>query len=390
MDHGCASPLRPEARSAIVRAAATAGNPSSLHAVGRLAKRELDLAMEAVRALVATPKADVVFTGSGAEANDLGIIGMARFRNGGVVLSPRVSTRRIDPGVTPPAGSDEYPTLARRRVLVGPDESQSVLRAVATLEAAGFIREPLYDAELRDDVALIVLGVEEASTGRRNDTYAIAREAERLGIPLHVDARRAAAVCPIDLVGSGATTMAIASETLGGPHGAGALVKLKGTELTPLWLGGGQEGGLRHGSQAVLLIAGFGAAAAATAAERPKVRELDAIWSGLGLAAIGSSVVGSSVVGSSVVGSSVVGSSVVGSSVVGSSIPLDRLPNISALALDDASADRLLLTASERGLMLRRVLVGVQACAGWSTTQEDVEAARLALASCVRDLQKAP
>ncbi len=354
MDHSGASPLRPEARSAIERAAATAGNPSSLHAVGRLARRELDIAVDAVRVLVATPKADVVFTGSGAEANGLGIIGAARFRNGGVVL------RAI------PTRSQVSTMLARPRILVGRDESESVLCAVSALEAAGFVRAPLYDSELRDDVALIVLGFEEASSGKPNDTYAIAREAERLGIPLHVDARRAAAVSPIDLVRSGATTMAIASETLGGPHGAGALVKLKGSELTPLWLGGGQEDGMRHGSQAVLLIAGFGAAAQATVAARPAANDLDRIWGGLEVA---TSFVATA---------------------PRSAATDARLPNISCVALESARADALVSLASDRGVMLRRVSIGVQATAGWSTTHEDVEAARLTLASCVRDLQKAP
>lgn len=325
LDHLNGSPVRPSAIAAMRRAAATAGNPSSLHAIGRLARRELELAASAVRTLIATPRANVVFTGSGVEANDLGILGIARKRQ-------------------------------RKRVLVAYDESSSVIATTQQLIREGFSVEPLSDARLDDDVALIVMAIDQASSGRVNPTQAIAATAERFGVPMHVDATRAARTYPIDLVGVGATTLALASEPLGGPRGAGALVTQKGLELEPLWRGGGQEGGARSGSQAVMMIAGFGAALDDTRHERNhNSNALDTIWGTLGAHLLTG----------------------------------ERIPGVSALALPAAKADMLVRLASDQGVMLGRVPGGICASAGWCTSDEDLVAATRALARCAPDLQKA-
>ena len=331
LDHASASPLRPDAAAAIREASITSGNPSSLHAIGRVARHIVDEAASAVRDFAHVGQATVAFTGSGGEANALAVLGIARAQQ---------SSR------------------GRRRVLVGPDESDAVLAATTQLSREGFIVEALAEAKLADDVALIALALDQTSSGRLNATSHVAMRAERLGIPVHCDATRAAATMTVDFLATGATTLALTSETLGGPGGAGALVTLKGAVLAPLWEGGGQEGGLRSGSQAVALIAGFAAAARATARAtvRPiDARALDMLWAALDVQVLGG----------------------------------PRRPGVSCVALEPERAELLVRLAAERGVILGRVPRGVRASAGWTTTTEELARATIALASCAPDLQKA-
>ncbi len=331
LDHAAIAPLRPEAARAIREAAALGGNPSSLHAIGRAARQLIDEAADVIRDFTKAGGASVAFTGSGAEANVLGVLGLAR-------------AQRAANG--------------RRRILVAPDESQEVQDATAQLAREGFTIESLAEALLGEDVALIVMALDQVGSGRLNATSHVARCAERIGIPLHCDATRAAATMSVDFLGSGATSLALASETLGGPQGAGALVTLKGAAMTPLWEGGGQEGGLRSGSQAVPLIAGFAAAARATALAtiRPlEAKALDMVWAALEAEVLGG----------------------------------PRRPGVSCAVFEPGRADQLVRLAADRGVILGRVGCGVRASAGWSTTTEELARATIALASCARDLQKA-
>lgn len=328
LDHAAASPLRPEAMSALREAAVLAGNPSSLHAIGRVARQTIDAAAAAMRELTHAGQATVAFTGGGEEANTLGMLGLARAQRD---------------------------ARGRRRVLVGPDEDAAVRAASEQLKREGFTVAVLDDARLGDDVALIALAVDQASSGLLNAVGHVASTAERFGIPLHCDATRAAATMIIDFLGLGATSLALASETLGGPRGAGALVTLKGAELTPLWGGGGQESGLRSGSQAVPLIAGFAAAAQATAEQALAPFAPDVVWAGVALPIVKGS----------------------------------RRSGVSCAELASERADLLVRLASDRGVMLGRVARGVRASVGWSTTPEELEQAAIALASCAPDLQKA-
>ncbi len=331
LDHATATQLRPEAAEAIRHAASLGGNPSSLHAVGRAARQLIDEAAQSVRGFLRAGESTVVFTGSGGEANELGVLGIARAQR----------TRE-----------------GRRRIFVGPDESSEVMAAAAQLAQEGFAIEPLADSRLGDDIALIILALDQFSSGRLNASAHLASTAERLAIPLHCDATRAAATMNVDFLATGATTLSLASETIGGPQGAGALVTLKGAALTPLWEGGGQEGGLRSGSQAVALIAGFAAAAAATAAATVRAvdaKALDMLWAALDVPVLGG----------------------------------PRRPGVSCAALEPARADLLIRLAAERGVTLGRVPRGVRASSGWTTTTEDLAQATIALASCAPDLQKA-
>lgn len=273
-----------------------------------------------MRAFVGGTPADVMFTGSGDEANWLGILGLAR-------------AERASRGAT--------------RLVVRDDQSPAVLAAVQQLAREGFVT----DHEVTEQTAVVVTAIDGASTG-------LVMPPETCHVPVHVDATRAMGRAPIALLASGATSIALASEPIGGPRGVGCLVALKGTALVPLWSGGGQEGGARSGSQAVMLIAGFGAALGEVVTPKLSAgpNPLDVLWAGLGVAPV-----------------------------LGA-----RLVGVSCVHLEAEQAEALVRVASAHGVMLERTLRGVRAQASLDFTAEELRTATLALAGCARDLQKAP
>ncbi|MBC7792858.1 MAG: aminotransferase class V-fold PLP-dependent enzyme [Clostridia bacterium] len=326
LDQASGAPLGPSVAECMREVARYPGNPSSLHALGRLARLHRDEAATQVRrfvggtsSLVDGTPADVVFTGSGDEANWLGILGLARH---------------------------ERLTRGANRIVVRDDPSATVSAAIQQLVADGF----LIANEVTHDCALVVSAIDHASSG-----VLCATETQR--VPVHLDATRGAGLAAIDLVTSGATTIALASEPIGGPRGVGCVVALKGTTLVPLWNGGGQEGGARSGSQAVMLIAGFGEALRAISVQpAAKFDALDVIWAGLDLTPIGAHEM--------------------------------RLAGVSCVHLEPRRADLLIRVASERGVMLGRTPRGVRAQTALELTCEELREATLALAGCAPELQK--
>ncbi|MCR0982238.1 cysteine desulfurase family protein [Roseomonas populi] len=261
LDANATEPLRPEAREAAVAAMELPGNPSSVHADGRAARRVLETARAQVAARFGASARDVVFTSGGTEANALGI---ASLRRG-------------------------------RRVLAGATEHPAVLRAAegaATLPvlADGTLDLGALEAALAGgEPALVCLMVANNETGVIHPVAEAAAICRRYGALLHLDAVQAAGRVPLDAVALGAETMAVSGHKMGGPKGAGALILRPGLDLAPLVAGGGQERGRRGGTEALPAIAGLGAAAEAAdpAAAARLGAARDTIEAGLGLPVAG-------------------------------------------------------------------------------------------------------
>jgi cysteine desulfurase len=262
LDANATEPLRPEARAVALAAMELVGNPSSVHADGRAARRVLEEARSRVAARFGGSARDVVFTSGGTEANALAIISL---RQG-------------------------------RRVLVGATEHPAVLRAA---EGAGMLPvlpdgtldlAALEAALASGGPALVCLMVANNETGVIHPVAEAAAICRRHGAALHLDAVQAAGRMPLDFASSGAESMALSGHKLGGPKGAGALLLRPGLDLAPLIAGGGQERGRRGGTEALPAIAGLGAAAeAADPAATARLTLLrDAIEAGLGLPVAGS------------------------------------------------------------------------------------------------------
>ncbi len=252
-DWNATAPLRDEARAAVAAALAVPGNPSSVHAEGRAARRLVETAREEVAALVGARPGDVFFTSSGTEANML-------------ARTPAIEVTR-----------DKRP---RSKLLLSTVEHVSV-RAGGRFASAGIEDVPV-DAEGRLD--LLALAAAVAKSPRplvslmlaNNETGVIQPVAEAAAIVhaagglLHVDAVQAAGRIDCDIAALGADLLTLSAHKIGGPKGVGALVRASDDIHLPdpLIRGGGQERGLRAGTGNVAGIAGFGAAAAVARRQR--------------------------------------------------------------------------------------------------------------------------
>ena len=275
LDANATEPLRPEARAAALAAMDLVGNPSSVHAAGRAARRVLEDARAGIAGQYGAAPEGVVFTSGGTEANALAIHALRR-------------GRRVIVGAT----EHDAVRAAAPDALVLPVDSDGV----ADLDALAHL--------LADGPALVCLMLANNETGTIQPVEAAAALCRAHGALLHVDAVQAAGRIPVAMAGD---SMALSSHKLGGPKGAGALLLGPGVDVAPLLAGGGQERGRRGGTPALPAIAGF---AAAAQAPRPDLAGLrDAVEAAA--AACGAIVLGG----------------------------VHRLPNTSCLALPGVRAD---------------------------------------------------
>jgi len=234
LDHNASALLRPEALKAMVEVLGEVGNPSSVHSFGRVARTLIEDARESVAGLVGARAADVVFTSGGSEANNLALRGARAVR---VMVS----------AIEHPSVLNAAPGAARI-----PVHGDGVLDLVALERMVAEAPKP----------ALVALMLANNETGVIQPVADAARIARAHGARLHCDAVQAAGKIPVDVGALGADTVALSAHKMGGPQGVGALIVLEGAGLAAQIAGGGQEHGLRAGTENVAGIVGFGVAAA--------------------------------------------------------------------------------------------------------------------------------
>ncbi|MGB6540717.1 MAG: cysteine desulfurase family protein [Xanthobacteraceae bacterium] len=248
LDWNATAPMRREAREALHDALALAGNPSSVHAEGRAARSLIERARAEVAALVGAKPADVFFTSGGTEANML-------------ALTPAIET-----------AGEKRP---RERLLMSAIEHSSV-RAGGRFPAEA-IADIAVDADGRVNLAALAQVLANAPRPlvsimlANNETGVVQPVAEAAAIVhaagglLLVDAVQAVGRVPCDIGALGADLLTLSAHKIGGPKGVGALVRASEAIHfpDPLIRGGGQERGMRAGTENVAGIAAFGAAAAA-------------------------------------------------------------------------------------------------------------------------------
>ena len=262
LDHAATTPMLPEAIEAMTAELRELGNPSSLHAVGRRARRVVEESREIIAEAFDARPSEVVFTSGGTEADNLAVKGLYWAR------------RAADP--------------ARVRVLAGAIEHHAVMDAVQWLadhegakvdwlpvDELGRVQPDVLREALGsgDDVALATVMWANNEVGTVQPVAELAAAARERGVPLHTDAVQAAGHLPVGFAASGAQALTVTGHKLGGPIGVGALLLAKPKEPVfldpvPLLHGGGQERDVRSGTLDTPAIAGFAAAVQAAAAHR--------------------------------------------------------------------------------------------------------------------------
>jgi len=245
LDHNATSPLRPEARKALLSALdGCRGNPSSVHDEGRRASACLEQARERVAGLLDAQPGEMVFTSGGSEA---------------IAAAVR--------GVCDRAPQD------LRRIVVSAVEHSAVLEAVRLAARRGFVvvkvpcnregrvRTDQFTMHLGGDVALAALQWANNETGVVQPVEEVGRVCRDAGIPFLVDGVQTAGKIEMEPKKVFADLVALSGHKIGGPQGTGALMVREGLMLAPLITGGAQEKRRRGGTPGVAALAGFGAAA---------------------------------------------------------------------------------------------------------------------------------
>lgn len=252
LDYAASTPMRPEAvqAQADYDASRLAGvNPNSLHSLGRQAAIRLEECRRAVAASLGTRvrASEIVFTGGGTEANVLALLGIAQ------------AVRERDRG--------------RSRVIVSAIEHDSILDNLPLLRADGFtvdvikpdstgrINPSSLERLISSDVALVSVMLANNETGVVQPIADLARIAHGAGARMHSDAIQGWLHIPFDVGALGVDALSLAGHKVGGPVGIGALYLKSRTPIRARSFGGGQEGGLRPGTQDLRAIVALAAAA---------------------------------------------------------------------------------------------------------------------------------
>ncbi len=247
LDNAATTPIDPRVRAAMSPwIDGEFGNPSSRHRHGERARAAIDEARGRVARAVGAAREQVIFTSGGTEANALGVLGSARARK-----------RR---GHHVIVGPTEHPCV-RESALALRDEGFEV-------ESAKLARDGSFDLDhlasrLREDTVLVAQMLVQNEVGAIYPSREIAKlvHSRAPNAAFHVDAVQAFGKMPFSIHELGADSLAISSHKVHGPQGAGALITRAELPLRPLVFGGGQERGLRSGTENVAAIIGFGRAA---------------------------------------------------------------------------------------------------------------------------------
>lgn len=243
LDHNAASPLLPEARSALVAALDLVGNPSSVHGHGRALRNLLDTARGQVAALAGAERKQVVFTGSATEAITQAIVGGSKtFASSAIVISAGEHA-----AVSKAAEASGLPVIIIGLLADGSIDLDQLARIVG--ETEGNVLVALHWVNNETGVVQPIERIN-AIVGPTRHT-------------LFIDAVQAFGKLPLDFAASAPDMMAISGHKIGAPAGIGALLVKAHADVVRLIPGGGQEQGRRGGTEASALVAAFGAAAAA-------------------------------------------------------------------------------------------------------------------------------
>ncbi|HZV97821.1 MAG TPA: cysteine desulfurase family protein [Methylophilaceae bacterium] len=219
------------------------GNATSRHSYGRTARTAIDHAREQVADAVGAHPSQVIFTASGTEADNLAVRGIAGNMHG--------SARQIAYSAV------EHPAVSRPALAM---RQYGFTATAIAVDANGKLDKANLEGLLQTPTALVSAMLANNETGVIQEIAEVAEAAKRHGAYMHTDGVQALGKIKLDFVDLNVHAMSLSAHKINGPQGAGALILDKRVDLQPLLYGGGQERGLRSGSENVAAIVGFGAA----------------------------------------------------------------------------------------------------------------------------------
>ncbi len=246
LDNAASTPIRPEAIDAMTAVLSDCyGNPSGAHKMAREARRLIDDARDTLSHGLGCDPKEIIFTAGGTEADNLAIFGIQGSRDGTVLASV----------------TDHHAVIAPVEQLEG---------KFIQVNESGLLDLDHLAHLLDENVALVSVGLVNGETGIIQDLEPIA-EIVRSKAPkalIHTDAVQAFPWLDVASLAQSADLISIAGHKFGSPKGVGALVVRNGIEISPMQLGGGQELGIRSGTQNTAAIVAMAAAADVTVMER--------------------------------------------------------------------------------------------------------------------------
>jgi cysteine desulfurase len=362
LDHASTSPLRPEARAALVEQLDRAGDPARIHGEGLAARVAVEEARHRVAELIGARPREVVFTGGATEAIATACWGAAA--RGAHQVVPAVEHSAVRLAAERHGDVTQAPVDRHGRV-----DAEDVASAV------------------RPDTALVHVQWGNHEVGTLQPVAEVVAACRERGVLVHVDAAQAVGHVDVDFRALGADLMSISAHKFGGPTGVGALLVRQGLRLPPLLVGGDQERARRAGLENVAAIAGLGAlcgalsGGAVTADGAEQRRLTQRILDGVANRALGLTVYGD---------------------------PVDRVPHIVCFGVEGVEPQAVLLGLDRAGIAAHSgsacssealepspVLeaMGVDAhhslrlSVGWSTTDADIDRVLAALPTVLADLR---
>ncbi|MCL4473179.1 MAG: IscS subfamily cysteine desulfurase [Actinobacteria bacterium] len=243
LDHNATTPIDPEVVEAMLPFLKDRfGNPSSIHTAGASAREALDGARRSLAQTINCTARRVIFTGSGSEADNLAVKGMAFAAGSGHIITSAI----------------EHPAiLASCRSL----EKFGFDITYLPVGAGGIVNPRSLDSAIRNDTILVSVMLANNETGAIQPIADLAAIARERGVPFHCDAVQALGKIPVDVEELGVDMLSVSGHKIHAPKGVGALFVRRGIRLEPLIDGGNQEDRRRAGTENVAAIAGFARAA---------------------------------------------------------------------------------------------------------------------------------
>jgi len=221
------------------------GNPSSIHQFGRKAKNAIQKARKQVAALIGAEQDEILFTSGGTESNNTILYGI-----------PKLQGSHLDHNHIITSSIEHEAILEPCRDL----EKNGVKATYLSVDEHGIVNPDDITNSINPQTVIVSVMFANNEVGTIQPIKEISKICNKYQIPLHTDAVQAVGKVPINVKELGVDALSISSHKINGPKGVGALFIKKGLTIAPEILGGGQENGMRSGTENVASIVGFGKA----------------------------------------------------------------------------------------------------------------------------------